>query len=83
MQTVWIARHANRQDFADPNWADTADRPHDPGLSTDGVEQAQQLARRVNDLDVDRIVASPFIRTVETAHYAAEAADEPVFIEPG
>lgn len=83
MQTVWIARHANRQDFADPNWADTADRPHDPGLSTDGVEQAQQLARRVNDLDVDRIVASPFLRTVETAHYAAEAADEPVFIEPG
>jgi broad specificity phosphatase PhoE len=83
MQTVWIARHANRQDFADPDWAETADRPHDPGLSPDGEEQARQLARRVSTLDVDRIVASPFLRTVQTAHPAAEAADLPVYLEPG
>jgi len=83
MQTVWLARHGNRQDFADPDWAATADRPHDPGLSPDGAEQAQQLANRVRDLDVDRIVSSPFLRAVETAHYAAEATGEPVFLEPG
>ncbi len=83
MQTVWIARHANRQDFADPDWAASADRPHDPGLSPDGVEQAKQLARRVAALDVDRIVASPFLRAVETAHHAAEAADHPLYLEPG
>jgi broad specificity phosphatase PhoE len=83
MQTVWLARHANRQDFADPDWAATADRPHDPGLSPDGEAQARQLGRRVAALDVDRIVASPFLRTVQTAHYVAEAIDESVTLEPG
>jgi broad specificity phosphatase PhoE len=83
MQTVWIARHANRQDFADPDWAATADRPHDPGLSPDGVEQALQMARRVAALEVDRIVASPFLRAVETAHHAAKATDHSVYLEPG
>ncbi len=80
---LWIARHANRQDFADPDWAATADRPHDPGLSPDGEEQAQQLARRVATLDVDRILSSPFLRCVQTAHYAADATDLPVVLEPG
>lgn len=81
--TVWIARHANRQDFADPDWAATADRPHDPGLSPGGEEQAQQLARRVTDLEVDRILSSPFLRCVQTAHYAADATAHPVVLEPG
>jgi broad specificity phosphatase PhoE len=83
MQRIWIARHANRQDFADPDWAATADRPHDPGLAPDGVEQARQLARRLQALDVDRIVSSPFLRAVETAAPAAETLDEPVYLEPG
>jgi broad specificity phosphatase PhoE len=83
MQTVWIARHGNRQDFADPDWADTADRPHDPGLSPDGVEQVRQLARRAATIDVDRIVSSPFLRAVQTAQPAAEATDLPVYLEPG
>lgn len=82
-QTIWIARHANRQDFADPDWAATADRPHDPGLAPDGVVQAQQLARRVTTLGVDRILSSPFLRAVETACPVAEAIDEPVHLEPG
>ena len=83
MQTLWIARHANREDFANPDWAATADRPHDPGLSTDGTEQARQLGRRVDTLDIDRIVASPFLRTVQTAHRIAETTDDPVYLEPG
>lgn len=83
MQTLWIARHANREDFANPDWAATADRPHDPGLSTDGTEQARQLGRRATTLDVDRIVASPFLRAVQTAHHVAEALDKSVYLEPG
>ena len=83
MQTVWLARHANRQDFADPDWAATAERPHDPGLSPDGETQARQLGRRVATLDVDRIIASPFLRAVQTAHHVAEAADHSVTLEPG
>jgi broad specificity phosphatase PhoE len=83
MRTLWLARHANRQDFADPDWHKTAERPHDPGLAPDGVEQARRLARRVTQLDVDRILASPFLRAVQTAHPAADALDQPLYLEPG
>jgi broad specificity phosphatase PhoE len=83
MTTLWLARHANRQDFADPDWRASADRPHDPGLSDDGVEQAKRLARRTTDLGIDRILASPFLRAVETAHHAADALETPLFLEPG
>jgi len=83
MHVLWLARHANRQDFANPDWAATADRPHDPGLSDDGVGQARKLGRRTTQLDIDRIVTSPFLRAVETAHHAAEALNDPLFLEPG
>lgn len=83
MQTLWIARHANRQDFANPEWAATADRPHDPDLSTDGEKQADQLGRRVAALPIDRIVTSPFLRAVHTAHHAANASELNLYLEPG
>lgn len=80
---LWVTRHANRQDFVDPNWHETADRPHDPGLSPDGVEQAERLAQRLAQTAIDRIVASPFLRTVQTAHAVANTLDQPVRLEPG
>lgn len=83
MHTLWLARHANRQDFADPEWAATADRPHDPGLSEDGIHQAKQLGQRVAALDIERILSSPFLRAVETAHHVADTTDDPVLLEPG
>ncbi len=83
MKTLWLARHGNRKDFVDPDWAATADRPHDPGLSPDGVRQAQQLGRRVADLGVDRILSSPFLRAVETAHHVATRVDTRVVLAPG
>lgn len=82
-QTVWIARHGNRQDFVDPDWPKTAERPYDPGLSPDGVIQARQLAGRLEPEDISVLFASPFLRTVETANQIAEVLDLPIFIEPG
>lgn len=82
-QTVWIARHGNRQDFVDSNWIKTADRPFDPGLSPDGIEQAKELAQRLASEKIDRIFASPFLRTVQTAHYVAEALNLPIQVESG
>lgn len=82
-RTLWIVRHANRQDFVDPAWHETADRPHDPGLSPDGVEQARRLAQQLTAASIQRIIASPSLRTVQTAQAIAEARDQSFTLEPG
>lgn len=82
-QVVWIARHGNRQDFVDPNWRAGAARPFDPGLSEDGILQAQRLGERLAGEGIRYIFASPFLRTVQTAHYVAEEIGAPIYIEPG
>lgn len=81
--TIWIARHGNRQDFVDSEWSKTAERPYDPGLSPDGVEQARRLADRMQRENISAIFSSPFLRTVETASHIAEALQVPIFLEPG
>jgi Fructose-2,6-bisphosphatase len=82
-QTVWIARHGNRIDFVNPDWFLTAENPYDPHLSEDGHIQAKQLANRLKGAGISHIFASPFLRTVQTANYAAEALDLPLKLEWG
>lgn len=82
-QTVWIARHANRLDFVNPEWFKTAERPYDPPLSDDGFLQAQQLAKRLAGAGITHIFASPFLRTVQTAYVVAEALAKPIKLESG
>ena len=82
-RTLWLARHGNREDFVDDTWRESAERPDDPGLSPDGLEQAKQLAGRLKDIHIDTIFASPYLRTVQTAQIIAEALDKRVFLEPG
>ena len=83
VDTVWIARHGNRQDFVDPDWPKTAARPYDPGLSPDGIVQAQKLAARLEAERIAAIFSSPFLRTVQTAHAIAELLRIPVYLEAG
>jgi broad specificity phosphatase PhoE len=82
-QTVWIARHANRIDFVNPEWFNTAERRYDPHLSDDGMVQAQQLANRLKGEKITHIFASPFLRTVQTANAVAEVLDLPIKLETG
>lgn len=82
-QTIWIARHGNRLDFVCPEWFNTALRPYDPPLSEDGFVQAKQLAQRLKGENIRHIFASPFLRTVQTAHAVAEALDLPLKLEWG
>ncbi len=82
-QTVWIARHGNRQDFVDLDWQRKSDRPYDPHLAHDGIIQARELGHRLQHEPIAHIFASPFLRTVETAHYVAEAVDLPIKLEAG
>ena len=82
-QTLWIVRHGNREDFGNPSWAKTAERPYDPALSADGERQAQEAGLSLIGQGVHRIFASPFLRTIQTAHHIASAVRLPVALEPG
>ena len=82
-QIIWIARHANRLDFVNPDWFLTAERRYDPPLSDDGMVQAQQLANRLKTEEIHHIFASPFLRTVQTASAIAEVLDLPIKLETG
>jgi broad specificity phosphatase PhoE len=80
---IFLARHGNRQDFVDPTWSSTADEPYDPPLSRDGVEQARKLGLRLASEGISAVVASPFLRTIQTAHHANAALHAPIYVEPG
>ncbi|MEH1842866.1 MAG: histidine phosphatase family protein [Nostoc sp.] len=82
-QIIWIARHANRLDFVNPDWFLTAERRYDPPLSDDGMVQAQQLAKRLKGEKITHIFASPFLRTVQTANAVAEMLNLPIKLETG
>jgi broad specificity phosphatase PhoE len=80
---IFLARHGNRRDFVDPAWSASAEEPYDPPLSADGVEQARSLGLRLAGEGIANIIASPFLRTIETAHHVNESLNVPMFIEPG
>jgi broad specificity phosphatase PhoE len=80
---IFLARHGNRQDFVDHDWLVTAEEPYDPPLSADGVEQARRLGQRLAGEGIAAIIASPFLRTIQTAHHANEAIGVPIFLDPG
>jgi broad specificity phosphatase PhoE len=82
-QTVWIARHGNRLDFVNPEWFNTAQRRYDPPLSEDGIIQAQQLGKRLKSAKITHIFASPFLRTIQTAHQVADILDLEIKLEAG
>jgi broad specificity phosphatase PhoE len=82
-QTVWIARHGNRIDFVNPAWFNTAKRRYDPHLSDDGEIQAKQLANRLVGEGITQIIASPFLRTVQTANAVAEQLDLSIKLDWG
>jgi broad specificity phosphatase PhoE len=80
---IWLARHGNREDFVDPTWAERAEYPDDPPLSTDGHDQARRLGARLRGEGIVSIFCSPFLRTVQTAAEVAEILDLPIQLEPG
>ncbi|KPQ38685.1 MAG: Fructose-2,6-bisphosphatase [Phormidium sp. OSCR] len=83
---IWIARHGHRYDFQYPEWFETASRRYDPPLSQLGLQQAQELAERLErDAKPGQltIFSSPFRRCVTTAHAVAEQLRVPLYLEAG
>ena len=54
----------------------------DPALTEVGREQAEALVGRIATLEVTRLIASPYRRTLETATTVARALDLPIRVEP-
>ena len=54
----------------------------DPGLTEEGRTQAAAAAEALASRDIDRLLVSPYLRTLETAEIIAEALDLPIVINP-
>lgn len=53
----------------------------DPGLTESGRRQIQEAAERLRPAAIERIVASPYARTLETAEIVAATLGMPVHVE--
>jgi broad specificity phosphatase PhoE len=75
-ERVVIIRHAERLDEVFPEWGDLADRPQDSPLTDRGIQQAKILGEWVAGSswvdNIGGVFVSPFVRTVQTAHFATE-----------
>lgn len=82
-RTVWVTRHGIRQDFVAADWHETAQRPHDTPLAQQGFQQALETGQRLLEENIAAIYASPFLRTVQTAHVIADVLGLKIYVEYG
>jgi probable phosphoglycerate mutase len=73
---VHLVRHA--QAFNNTHRSANEPSPPNPPLTPLGVQQAERLAARLAAVEVDRLVASPMRRAVETADHVGRAVGRPV-----
>ncbi|MEN9217179.1 MAG: histidine phosphatase family protein [Gloeomargarita sp. HHBFW_bins_162] len=83
MRTVWIVRHAHRQDTDNPHWRSEAAYPDDPDLSPQGHDQAHKLGQFFEQYPLDHIFCSPFLRAISTAWPVAQRQNLPIKLEAG
>jgi broad specificity phosphatase PhoE len=81
-QALYLIRHGDRWDYANPEWKASAKRPGDPPLSTLGHVQARETGIFLDSLlakdgitTSERItwLSSPFLRTLQTSDDAINA----------
>jgi broad specificity phosphatase PhoE len=81
--TLWVVRHGYRIDFSDPHWRTSAENPYNPPLAPVGFEQAAETGELFKSESIDHIIASPFLRTIQTANIIAEKIGKKVILEAG
>ncbi|MGL5035770.1 MAG: histidine phosphatase family protein [Microcystaceae cyanobacterium] len=82
-QNIWLVRHGHRQDFAHPEWFETAIRRYDPPLSEQGFKQVKKLGQRLATEKIDHLFCSPFLRAIQTAYPLSMALNLPIKLEKG
>lgn len=83
IRRLLICRHGERLDHVDPGWCETAPEPFDPPLSNLGQQQVRRLAEWLSAWGVQRVVASPFRRTIESAQTICEVLNRTFEVDDG
>jgi broad specificity phosphatase PhoE len=78
-----VIRHGSRMDFENPEWHKQADRPHDPPLTKNGLQQAGETAGFLKGIDISHLFSSPFYRAVQTADAIAKKFNLKIKVEHG
>ena len=85
--TIFLIRHGDRFDYANKElWKRSLPlglNPHDSPLSSVGHAQARSVATALASAGVERILASPYLRVIQTAQPLAHATGIPISIEDG
>jgi broad specificity phosphatase PhoE len=83
VQVLWVVRHGDRMDNFDPTWRKQVAHHEDTPLSPLGHEQAQEVAQSIlaAGCPVHHILASPFLRAMQTALPLAEQSGTPMKLE--
>jgi len=91
-RVIAIMRHGQREDYVNTTWGITAPRPQDPSLSEKGKEEIRLVAEDIlQELEQEGIhtnevviLASPLVRTVQSAEIVAETLKIPgsICLEP-
>ena len=87
-QSVYVLRHAHRFDFtmSRDEWRALASRPTDPPLSGLGQQQATEAGQffaALGDASISHVLASPYLRCIQTAHPIAAAIGATVKVDVG
>jgi len=88
VNTLFLVRHAEREDNVTKNWERTANpfglRSDNTPLSARGHKQCEELFNRFANVPIDHIFASPFDRTIDTAtRLICSRTGLPIKAEPG
>jgi broad specificity phosphatase PhoE len=77
---IHLIRHAAAWNTERP---EGTPQPVDPGLTPEGVRQAEMLAARLARLPIERLATSAMVRAVETAAILSRAIGRPVEVWSG
>lgn len=86
--TIFLVRHGARHDYNNPErWKEQCTRLGierlDPPLSMLGHQQAREVAAVLKDEPITHLLASPYLRVLQTAQPLAQALGKPLCVEHG
>ena len=86
--TIFLIRHGARHDYNNPEgWKEQCTRLGlerlDPPLSALGHEQGREVAAALKDEPITHLLASPYLRVLQTAQPLAQALGKPLCVEHG